>query len=245
MSILAVKRSLILPRGGSSASAYATNLVGYWRLNEASSDAIDYSGASRTLTDTNTVGSGTGKVSAAARDFEVSNAEYFTRADEAAFEAGSQSWSACGWVNPESTSASYRVLMSKFDISANRGWKLDLQSPNNQLHVDCRDGTNTKTLTHSATLSNGTWYFVAGGWDAAQLKCWASVNAGTREHGTVAVGMTIQDDTYAFRIGREVNGAAGTYMDGLMEQWGLWIGRVLTDDELAYIYNAGAGRVLF
>lgn len=230
---------------GSSAPNFAPSLVGYWRLDEASGNALDYSGNSLTLTDTNTVLSGTGKVSATARDFEVSATEYFTRADEAAFEAGSQSWSACGWINLESTPASYRVLMSKFDISANRGWRVDTQNPNNQLHINCLDGTNVGVLTHSQTLSLATWYFVAGGWDAVQLKAWASVNAGTREHSAATGGMALADATYAFRIGHQVNGSAGTYMDGLMEQWGLWIGRLLSDAELTYIYNSGTGRVLF
>ena len=212
-------------------------------MDEASGDAIDSSGNGRNLTDTNTVGSGTGKVAATARDFELTNAEYFTRADEAAFEVGTQSYTACGWINLESTPASTRIIMSKYDISANLGWRLYTDAGNN-FAVRMKDAVEINTVTHSTVLSNGTWYFVAGGWDAAQTKAWASINAGTREHGSAGT-MNLADATYSFRIGREVNGSAGTYWDGLLEQWGLWIGRLLTDAELAYIYNAGVGRILF
>ena len=240
-----MSKMLLLGVGGSSRPNFTSNLVGYWRLDEASGNAIDSFG-SLDLTDTNTVGSGTGHVAAAARDFEVGSAEYFTRADEAAFEVGAQSWSACGWINHESTPASHHNLISKFDANADagsgRGWKLHVDS-GNALVVVNKDGTNSTTLTHGTALSSATWYFVAGGYDASVSKNWCSVNAGTRALGSV-VAISHNDETYSFRIGRVVNGSAGVYWDGLMEQWGLWIGRVLTDVELTYIYNAGVGRVL-
>ena len=58
----------------------STSLVAAWELNEVSGNATDSKG-SNTLTDNNTVTSGTGPIYALARDFELDNAEYFSIAD--------------------------------------------------------------------------------------------------------------------------------------------------------------------
>jgi concanavalin A-like lectin/glucanase superfamily protein len=243
-----MSRMLLLGIGGSTKPSVAF-AVGRWRLDEASGDRADISSLANTLTDINTVTSAAGHVGATAAQFTNANSEYLRHADSADFEVGAQSWSACGWIYMDTNATTRRTILAKFDgnadAGAGRGWELAvLSSTGNKLYVQSKDGTNNAALTHTTALTTATWYFVAGGWDAAQLKAWGSVNAGTRAHSGAAAAMSHGDETYTFRLGATVNPSANWYWDGRMEQMELFIGRLLTDAELIYKYNAGAGRVL-
>lgn len=227
---------------------FSTSIVGYWRLDEASGSRADSSGNGNTLTDNNTVLSGTGKVSATAADFESTNTEWLSRADQASFEIGTSSWSCLGWINLESAASGNRMMiLSKFGWGGLiRGYYLAVDNAAQQLYCITTDATNPALLQHSASLSTATWYFVAAGYDASVKKCWISLNGATREQGSAAgTAPTVQDDTFTFRLGHVSGGGASQYFDGLMEQWGFWVGRVLTDAEITYAYNGGNGRQLF
>ena len=62
-----------------------TNLVSYWKLDEASGNALDAHGTN-TLTDSNTVTSAAGKIGDS-RHFTRTVPEYFTIADNASLSA--------------------------------------------------------------------------------------------------------------------------------------------------------------
>lgn len=245
-----MSRMLLVGVGGKSgitAASLQASLVGYWRDDEASGTAADYSGNANTLTDNNTVTSATGKVNALARLFTRANSESLSRADQASFEVGAQSWSTCGWFYLTTVPTVDRSkLLGKWDGNNNRGYNIEvLLNPNLNLYVQNQDAAQVKVAQHGTTLVAATWYFAAGGWDAVQNKSWVSLNAGARTESTAGSAMAFVDGTYTFRHGAVAFPAASWYLDGRMEQWGLWIGRVLTDAELTFIYNGGAGRQLF
>ena len=92
-----------------------------------------------TLTDTNTVGATTGKVSGA-RDFELSNSEYFTIADNAALSVGDVAFTVAAWVNLESSRERRRCLRNH-------------QAP--QLSMDCSTSPLSTASRGIPTRGNG------------------------------------------------------------------------------------------
>lgn len=83
--------------GQDKVNTWRSEYKGVWHLNETSdgvnpSNAIDSTSNANTLTDNNTVGTGTGIIGAA-RDFEKDNSEGFTRADNASLSGDARSFS--------------------------------------------------------------------------------------------------------------------------------------------------------
>jgi hypothetical protein len=86
-----------------------TGLVSYWKLDEASGDALD-AHASNDGADVNTVGSGTGKIGNA-RSFNGSD-QRFDVTDPGDFTSPS-GLSVVGWINGNSTSVTHGFIASK------------------------------------------------------------------------------------------------------------------------------------
>ncbi len=219
---------------------FATSLVGYWRLDEASGSRADNSGNANTLTDNNTVTSTTGQVGTAAT-FTRANSERLSRADQASFETAAASWTACGWARFTTLPGLIMGLVSKWNAVGTIGYRLHLDTGSKPSVVSNPDGGAGITATWGSALSTATWYFIAGGYDAGTQKVWVSVNAGTPVSSSAAA-QTLPDGTHEFQLGA-VDSAG--HLNGDMDEWGFWNGRVLTAAELTYIYNGGTGRQLF
>ena len=100
----------------------SNGLVGYWKEDEASNaNAIDSSGNATTLTDANTVARAAGKFGNGA-DFESTNSEYQSAADNAALSI-TGSLTLAAWIKPETVSAGSYNIIAKWD-GANESYRL-------------------------------------------------------------------------------------------------------------------------
>lgn len=207
--------------------ALSDNLIAYWAMDEASGDAIDSVG-SLDLTDTNTVGAGTGKVSGA-RDFEASNNEYFTRTSSSELQTGDIDFTVQAWVNGESFGTNF--VIGKWQSGgyeyvlyyAANFWRWRVESFNQVL------------LSH--TPSTGTWYLLHVWHDSVNNQLGIALDAGTPSTTSYSGGITATST--ALYIG--VSGDGGSNWDGLIDEVGFWK-RVLTSDERTELYNSGSGR---
>src|SRR5262245_58597574 len=86
------------------------SLVSYWKLDEASGNALDAHG-SNNLTEGGTggVGTATGKINGG-RDFESADSDIFTLADNADLSTGEIDFSFSLWYKPESQSATHSLI---------------------------------------------------------------------------------------------------------------------------------------
>src|SRR5690606_38146388 len=103
--------------------ALTDDLISYWKLDEASGNAVDAHG-SNTLTETSgTIDAATGKINGG-RDFEAIDTEYFTCADNAGLSAGDVDFTIAGWVNLESSA--FGAIASKHNgtTAAGSEWTL-------------------------------------------------------------------------------------------------------------------------
>lgn len=222
----------VLTYGDPSISTYQGNRTtvwaaysGVWHLNEASGDALDSSSNANTLTDNNTVTSGTGKTDAVARDFERSNTEYFNRGDNAALSTGDINFEIGMWVRFESIPAadSVSMLLGKRLASTNNleyylryangfginAFNFEISS-NGQI-----GGLKSASATTFGAASINTWYYVKGGHDATNNLVWCSVNgvANTAAHAT-----GVFNGASDFRIG--TSDGAGSFADEALDGLG-------------------------
>lgn len=203
-------------------------LVSYWRLDEASGNAID-SHSTNDLTDNNTVGSGTGKINNG-RDFELSNSEDFSKADNASLSTGDIDFTLSLWINRES--AVQQGLISKFGGSTNE-YGLWIWSGDQRPYLTVFAGGSGQ-VGWGAALDVATWYHIVAWHDSVNNQIGIVVNAGTPVTASYSGGLNDSDSD--FRIGQY----SGSYMDGIIDEVGFWK-RVLTSDERTQLYNGGAG----
>jgi len=222
--------------------ALTDNLVSYWKMDEASGNALDAHG-SNTLTENGTGGiaSTTGKISNA-RDFEVADGDYFSLADNADLSTGDIDWTIAAWVQIESKgSGDDREIASKGDTDSFE-YAFDFSFADDRFRLRVCSGASFANLTtvlanNFGSPSTATWYHVVCWHDSVNNVIGISVNAGTAN--TTAYSAGTFDSTKQFRIGA-YNGFGGIYWDGLIDEFGFWK-RVLTSGERTSLYNGGSG----
>lgn len=203
-----------------------TDLVSYWKLDEASGNALD-AHSSNDLTDNNTVGSATGKINNA-RDFESGSSEYFT-GSTSAFSFDDEDFSVSFWINFETIANTF--LVGQWD-GINNKWLIYFPGDTVKFLTD--DVFFNTGWTPAAT---GTWYHVVLVHDFTNTECLWYVNGS--EVGSSAQRGVNPGTTTPFAVGGNAAGSVG-YLDGLIDELGIW-NRVLTPTEVSDLYNSGAG----
>lgn len=207
-----------------------TGLVAFWNLDEESGtrdDAI----STNDLTDYNTTGYATGKISNAAL-FVNANDEALYHADNAELSLGADvTFTVAFWFNPTAVNITQTLIGKEngFKIFASQ-WKLV---------VETYDGSHWCPVASAAyvdRLENGVWKFVVGWYNATTDSVYIQVNS--KFIGQTYAYSGAQDNSSNWYVG-----TTGT--DGAIDLCGLWKGRcpVYTDGYAMAdsIYNSGAG----
>lgn len=220
--------------------ALTDSLISYWKLDEASGNAID-AHSTNDLTETSgTIGTATGKIGNA-RDFEGGDTEYFALADNADLSTGDIDFSCFCWVNAESLNGSsgFPVIANKsWGAGTNREWAVYQNGNGQPLVLIKYDGSATQQVSASTfgALSTATWYFVSWGHSASANDIWISINAGTPNTTSTSTG--VMDATAGeFQIG--ASSTQSLYWDGLIDEFAFFKRDIRAD--LVTFYNAGAG----
>lgn len=210
-----------------------TDLISYWKLDEASGNAIDSHGTNH-LTDVNTVGSAAGKIGNA-RDFEVGNTEYFEIASNPSLQTGDIAFTVSAWVQFESMPTPF--IATRDNATSEREWQVSYGSTFDFTVFDPSATYHTVNSTGiSATV--GPWYFVVGWHDPVADKIYIQVNNGTVFEASHSGGA--KASAAPFRIGARSYSTPFSF-DGLIDEVGFWK-RLLTPAERTTLYNSGNGK---
>ena len=212
--------------------ALTDNLIAYWKLDEASGDALD-AHSTNNLTDTNTVTNGTGKINGA-RQFTRANNEYFTLGDNAALSTGDIDFTFSIWSNT-TTSASYQGMVSK-GAANQEEYLLYLSAGLPEYIFRVYDGTSLKTLLGGIAPTVSGWDFIICWHDSVNNTINMQLNNGTVS--SVAHTTGVIDSTTGFFLGQFAD-LSGSF-SGLIDEVGFWK-RVLTSQERTDLYNSGNG----
>jgi hypothetical protein len=226
-------------------STLLNNLVSYWKCDETSGTALADSVTTNNLTTNGTVNQ-TGIIGKAVH-YTRNSSQYSYKTDTASLSiTGNISISA--WIKldskPSDSSGKF-VIAAKYDVDASPsfGYAFRIEDANHlQLIYADSSGNSTNKYTDYAFSNLGTWYHVITTAIVSSKDIALYVN-NEIEDGTYPGqnASSIGDNAVAFEVGATVNGA-GQYglFDGLIDEVAIW-NRVLTSDEVAALYNNGAG----
>jgi hypothetical protein len=206
----------------------STSLVSYWKLDETSGNRADSHG-SNTLTDTNTVLYGTGKINNCA-DLEYDNNEYFAVGDNASLDPGTgYSWSI--WFNLESEVNSF--LFSKYATGQQSyAWHISSSGGADYLRF-YNSSETTYDFTSPFQFSTATWYHVVVTYSSGTVLVYVN---GIRAGGSASVG-TLTNTSAEFRIG-SLEKYANNQHDGLLDEACIY-SKALTIAEVRALYGYG------
>lgn len=215
--------------------ALTDNLMAYWKLNEASGDAVDSHG-SNTMTQTGTVGSQTGKLGNARGDtFDASN--HFSIASNSDLVVGDLDFTVACWVYITAKTAD-RVAVCR-DSAGTAVFRLLYNWGSDVFFWRVYDGGGTPKNLFATTFGSpsvNTWYHLVAWHDSVANEIGITVNAGTAD--TVAMSTGASTGAVPNYIGYSPFGSQT--WPGRVDEYGFWK-RVLTSQERTDLYNGGSG----
>jgi hypothetical protein len=208
--------------------ALTDSLISYWKLDEASGNALDAHGA-HNLTDNGSVASVAGKINTA-RDLAA--VDYFSKGHDPELGFGDEDFTVAGWVKLTSKPA-LGYMLNKFSGTA--GYQVAYRSDLDRFYfaVGDADSQHIENADVLASPSTGVWYFIVAWHDSTANTVNIQINDGTADSGSYSTG--VSDPAADFQIG-----FSGSSIDGVVDEFGLW-GRVLTAQERTDLYNGGSG----
>lgn len=214
-----------------------TSLIAYWKLDEASGNALDAVG-SNNLTETNgPIAPGTGIINGD-RTFVSALSQYFTIADNTDLSTGDIDFTVQAWVKA-ATFPSFPGIMGKWNGGASqKEYVLYYDSGVNKfgLFVSSDGSADSAGVFWSSTASTATWYHILAWHDSVNNLLGIAVNDGTPV--TTSYSSGVHDGTAAFNLA--FPDLSGAKWDGQIDECAFWK-RMLTSGERTSLYNGGAG----
>ncbi len=158
--------------------------------------------------------------------------------DDAVFDFGSSNFTIQVWVNSRGTSSD-QVLIEKFQGTMGPGWSLAVLN-GGVIHF----WATPAAVLYSSPLSitPGVWHQIVVRRSGATVQCLFDTNrVASADAGTTA----ISDTSNGLLLGRR-NAAdgRGIQLDGRLDEVAIW-NLALSDEDIAQLYNGGAGQPVF
>lgn len=210
-----------------------TAVLGNGTVNDTASPGRVYSAPNSRIIS----GTGTGNITPVA-DYHTNQdpSQLIHTVDAALHFAANQQFTMFAWVK-WSNFVGFTPLCGNYNDVNSTGWYMGLWVTNYAMRGFDNGGVDTHFDTGVAPV-NGTWTFVAGGYDGTNL--WMQINAGTRLTQALAATRAASNDwtlgNYAFQD------TTRRSPDGLIGGIGLAL-RTLSTSDITNIYNAGVGQL--
>lgn len=210
-----------------------TNLISYWKLDEASGNAADAHG-SNTLTDNNTVTSDTGLTYALARQFTYANDEYLSCASNASLQTGDIDFTFIGQMRLSDITTDSHALCEKW--AGGNEYIIRFSLSDNAFQFIVNDGGGNVSVLASTfgVPSINTWYIIAAWHDATANTINIQINNGAVDSTSHTTG--VATGAADFVVGGRGTGADD--MDGRIGPNVFWK-RVLDSTARTAVYNSG------
>ncbi len=207
-----------------------TGISAYWSMDEVSGTRADASGNGNTLTLGGGAVDGVPGILSNAASFDGSTVHWLEVANPALAAAG-QAITISGWVKLNDVSVD-QAIAGKSDNNSS-GYRLFFSAISSSMVFESLNsvGPESSQLVSSVTISSGVWYYVVAGFDG--VNHFMSINNSARE---TDAGNFSSNSAHAFKIG---NDEQGFILNGLIDEFGVWVGTALTDDDISCLYNSG------
>lgn len=223
--------------------ALIDNLVGYWKLDEASSNADDSHG-SNTLLQNGSVGTTTGKLNGARGTFGEYPGTYFYHASNSDLTVGDEDFTVAVWVKTGSSTGNQHCVGEYVFNSSGGGWTLLTSNDNSgKMRFLAKYNSGTLDVADSTTfgsVADNNWHHVVAWHDSVNNQIGIAIDGGSANTTSYSAG--VGSNSIDFEVGWNL--ALGSLVDarwqGYIDELGFWK-RVLTSQERTDLYNGGAG----
>ena len=215
--------------GGSKKNSLLNGLLAYWKLDEASGNALDISGNNYTLTQSGNPLGVVGKVGNA-RQLVAASSQFLYNDT---FKFSDTDFTISLWVNI-TTMTNYVHICSNWS-ALNQGQfvtYIDTNKVSFGLYSDSGIIGSLVQHTDFGNLSVDTWYHAVFTRDKTNGKIKNYINT----VGTEATANGVIGTSQKFRLGARETGASG-FLNGIVDEVGIW-DRILTTEEIGRLYNA-------
>ena len=218
----------------------STGLTHYWKLDEASGNAIDSVGT-LTLTNNNSATYVSGFINNAA-NFVRNNTQYLKTTTDI-HPTTLTSYSVSFWVNQASQPSEGEIQTWFVNSDAPGSFEIRydnaLTPGTKQIQVRQFSSSGGQYfINHNINLNTSAWYFITLTWDGTQIQLY--VNGVAAENPTAINSIYIEPLNGGLGIGLFPANLVHP-LDGKIDEVGFWA-RALNSSEVTQLYNAGAGR---
>jgi hypothetical protein len=226
------------PVAAAAGNGLLTNLISYWKLDDAANGNRADSHGTNTLTDyNNNVGSSAAVINNGAV-YGASGARTYKN-DNADLRTGDIDFAISAWVNLTDTNDAYG-LCGKNEGGGDREWYLVYDNSNDRYRFIVYSATDADAVVSASNFgspSTNVWHHIVAWHDSVNNQLGIVVNAGTANTVSYSNGVK-NTDTATFAIGSR--GDSGNLLKGKMDEVGFWK-MVPTSAQRTLLYNGGAG----
>ena len=209
-------------------------LIAWWSLDETSGTRVDSHTGGIDLTDNNTVGFATGKVSNAAELIRVNN-EYLSTTDDA-LNLATVDFSFLFWAQFGSGSAEF--ALEQINGSGFGGYRCRRQNSTSKLEFGLFDSTaNFESVFSDTTIAVNTWVHVALTHNASTKTLTIVMDDGTPKSNTYALTPSDPTTSEPFTLSSQFQ---TVQMTGLMDEVAPY-NKVVAAQVITDHYNSGSG----
>lgn len=220
-----------------------TSLEAFWRMEEATSaDRLDETANDNDLRDNAGVANATGHIGDAA---SFSGGPYLELDGSGQLDFGDESWTIAGWFLLDDKTTSY-CFVSKWNAnSGDQQYVMQYAVGSNRIQFAGSDDGTTNSFSvlsdNFGSPPSSTYFFVAFGYDHVNDEAFLKINNSPKNTASHAGGLF--QGSAKFRMGNFIGSGGGNVnqLKGDIDAVGVW-SRVLTDQELGMLYNAGNGQ---
>lgn len=213
------------------------DLQAWWSFDEASGVRADSVGANP-LSDNNSVLSSGGVSVNTTNSAVLSGANYLSCANSSLFDGmTNNNWTICHWVNIDATCPPGGMFLSKQANGGATGFYLFYDGANGmQFHAFDVNGADSSSTLSSIMFNN--WYLFAATYNNTSHTMRSMLfDVSTN---SFVMAYSLSNDATSFGIGARADDGSAL-ATGKVDETAIWY-RILTDDEIAYIFNFGQGR---
>lgn len=212
-----------------SESTLLDGLMGYWKLDESSGNAVDSSGNGYTGTSSNITYNASGKIS---RCYTFNGSTSKVVLGNIIKPTTALSFSV--WTKDGGQSTERHIISNTIYDTAWRGWRFTRYN-DNAIGMMMSDGTNIFDRAYGTNYSNDSWHHTVFTWNGTTAYFYKD---GIKSSGYSWSYTISYNATHNLTFG--ANDSGSQVYDGEIDELGIW-NRALTDSEATYLYNSGSG----
>ncbi|MDD5103330.1 MAG: LamG domain-containing protein, partial [Candidatus Peribacteraceae bacterium] len=188
----------------------------------------------------------TGSVGDGAVQFTAADKSWLTIADasQTGLDPGTSDFSISGWVKPDTTTGTTQRILYKGAInSSSVGYNVSISSAM-QVYIEFDDSVGSRVSTGvdaTVVLSPGTWYFITVNFTRVG-NVTLYINGVSKKTVDISALAASVNSSEPFVLGADTQASLYRCFNGVLDSFS-FSSRILTADEITWLYNSGNGRV--